>query len=97
MIRKACAALLLASAAVPAAAQQICANRDVLVDSLSKDYSESLRGLGMDSEGNVIELLTARDGTTWTLLITMPDGTSCVMATGQAWESMPQTVAGRDA
>ncbi|MBF0392032.1 MAG: hypothetical protein HQL38_05065 [Alphaproteobacteria bacterium] len=97
MIREACAALLLALAATPAVAQQICASRDVLVDSLSKDYSESVLGLGMDSEGNVIELLTARDGTTWTLLITTPDGTSCVMSTGQSWESMPQTVAGRDA
>ena len=38
--------------------------------------------------GNVIELLRSKDGSTWTLLMTYPNGTSCVLRAGEYWEDI---------
>ncbi len=85
-------------AAAPAAAQEgshICAEREILTESLAREYSEAPAALGISDTGNVIEVLAANDGRTWTILMTMPDGTSCVLATGQSWEAVPQVAMGQ--
>ena len=85
--------VLMASQSVEAQ-PQVCAHRQSLLDSLAHDYSEAPAGLGVANNGTVIELLTARDGKTWTLLLTTPDGISCVVAAGEGWENLPQVAAG---
>ncbi len=89
MIRTASALVLLAGMAQPALAQNVCASRDILVDSLAQDYSEAPSALGISDSGAVVEVLSAKDGTTWTILMTTPDGISCVVATGEMWERLP--------
>lgn len=76
-------------------ADLICAQRTDLLGSLAREYSEAPRALGLANNGTVMELLSARDGRTWTLLMSRPDGTSCVVAAGEAWESLPQVASGR--
>ncbi len=93
MIRTASALVAIAGLAQPALAQNVCASRDVLVSSLLKDYSETPTALGMSDNGAVIEVLSTRDGATWTILMTTPDGQSCVVATGEAWEPVEPQVA----
>lgn len=85
--------------ATPAAAQGVCAERNSLVTKLQQDFSEAPSAAGISDSGAVIEVLSARDGKTWTILMTTPDGVSCVLATGEAWERAPgdQIVAGRRA
>lgn len=73
----------------------VCAERKIITDSLAKDYSESPMAQGVSDTGNVVEVLTTKDGNTWTILLTMPDGTSCVLATGQSWEAVPQMAMGQ--
>lgn len=100
MIRIAAAAAVLLSLAVqPAAGQHVCAARSDIVKSLQQEYEETPNAMGMSDSGAVIEVLSARDGKTWTILMTTPDGTSCVVATGEMWERMPEQVAkaGNDA
>ncbi|MBX9720639.1 MAG: hypothetical protein K2X81_04540, partial [Candidatus Obscuribacterales bacterium] len=75
----------------------VCASRDMLLQSLQRDYSEAPSAIGVANDGNVLELFKTQDGKTWTLLMSMPDGTSCVVAAGEGWESLPQQVAGSDA
>lgn len=90
-------ALLVATLAAQSAAQPfdvICAERDALTTSLSREYSEAPKAVGLASNGSVVELLTSRDGRTWTLLMTRPDGTSCVVAAGEAWDQLPQVASG---
>jgi hypothetical protein len=92
MIRSASALVVLvglAAAAEPVSAQSVCANRDVIVTKLQQDFSEAPSALGMSDNGAVIEVLASKDGTTWTILMTTPDGVSCVVATGEAWEPFP--------
>jgi hypothetical protein len=78
----------LAGFAMPAAAETVCAVRQQILDSLRGEYFEAPRALGMANDGNVVELLSTGDGGTWTLLVTMPDGISCVIAAGESWEAL---------
>ena len=43
----------------------------------------------------MVELFTAETGT-WTILITMPGGPTCVLGSGQSWEGQiaPEKVVG---
>ncbi len=80
--------LLLAGIALlntPAAAQSSCGPRDAVLALLGNQFEESTVAVGLADNGGVIEVLTASDGTTWTIMLTMPDGTSCVVASGEAW------------
>ncbi len=58
-----------------------------------KPYSEIPVAMGLASNGGVIEVLASENGS-WTLLVTMPDGTSCVLAAGESWEALPSALAG---
>ena len=73
----------------------VCAARDAILSSLARQFSEAPRELGLANNGVVIELTTSTRGNTWTLLLTRPDGTSCVVAAGEGWEAAPQSVAGQ--
>lgn len=85
--------LLVASLSAQPAAN-VCAAREALLTSLSREYSEAPKAVGLANNGSVVELLTSRDGNTWTLLMTRPDGTSCVVAAGEAWDQLPQVASG---
>lgn len=81
-------------AASPTLAQSAsCTERTTVLKQLAGQYSEAPVAMGLANNGGVIELLNSRDRTTWTLIITMPDGLTCPIAAGQSWESIP-TLAG---
>ncbi|MGE5546220.1 MAG: hypothetical protein ACM33T_04945 [Solirubrobacterales bacterium] len=94
MVHFAIAAVLAAGAPIQPV-QAVCAKRDALLTSLQHEYKEAPAAVGLASNGSVIELLTANDGKTWTILMTRPDGTSCVVAAGEAWEALPQVAQGQ--
>jgi len=73
-------------------AQQMCGKRTEVVQSLSADYKESTTGVGLVNNGMVIEVLTSKTGS-WTILMTRTNGVSCVVATGNSWESVDLQVA----
>lgn len=87
-------AALLAAGPQALPVEVVCAPREALLTSLSREYSEAPQAVGLANNGSVVELLSTRDGKTWTLLMTQPDGTSCVIAAGEAWDLLPQQVAG---
>ena len=87
-----------AIAAKPAAAEEalkLWADRDMVVDQLAKTYAEAPRALGITSEGAVLELFTAGDGKTWTIVVTLPNGMSRIVATGEHWIVRPLLAKGR--
>ena len=51
--------------------------------------------LGLASGGRLVEVFSTEDGSTWTLLLTAPDGTSCMMAEGQGWSALPGPIVGQ--
>ncbi len=86
-------ALLLAVVA-PASAQSVCATHARVAKQLESQYAEAPIAIGLVSNGGVIELFSTHDGSTWTLVMTMPDGRSCAVAAGQGWESLSSVALG---
>jgi hypothetical protein len=75
-------AAVAALGAIPASAQTVCGDRGKLVAYLGKGHKESRTGIGVAANGSVIELYTAETGT-WTMLMTMPGGPTCVTGSGE--------------
>jgi len=73
--------------AAPAYSEEnVCGKRDDIVSRLENGYQEFNSAMGMSTNGGLVELFTSDNGT-WTLMLTQPDGVSCLIAAGQNWES----------
>ena len=77
----------------PAMAQTACSTRAEFIDRFANRYAENPVAMGLASSGGVVEVLASENGT-WTLLVTMPNGFSCVIAVGESWEALPSAMAG---
>lgn len=77
-----------------AQAQTMCGERSTVVASLEKTYSETPVSMGLASNGAVIEILASAKTGTFTIILTRPNGLSCVMAAGESWEDLPKRLAG---
>ncbi len=77
----------LALVSPPAEAQSSAAPRAEIVKQLGDAYAEAPVAIGLTGNGSVIELFTTGDGSTWTIVITSPDGLSRVVAAGESWMS----------
>jgi hypothetical protein len=58
--------------------------RDDLIAKLKNDYKEVPTVWALGKAG-VMELWTSVDKQTWTLFLSLPDGTSCMMGAGDGW------------
>ncbi len=97
MLRKlftALGAMMLVLLADQAIGQTICGDRTELVSRLEKGFAESPRSLGLASNGAVFEVFLSAKGT-WSLVVTHPNGQSCLIAAGEAWENLPLPVKGQ--
>ena len=82
------AASVLFLSASSANAEQVCAPRDTAVIQLEKQFGESVSGRGLAVNGKrMIELFVSEEGS-WTVLISDPNGRSCVMASGEGWQGI---------
>jgi hypothetical protein len=88
-------ALLIGWGALPSAlrAEAVCGQRGQIVAGLDKKYAEKPTAMGLSSNGTVLEVL-ASDSGSWTLIITHPNGISCLLAAGEDWENLPRAVVG---
>ncbi len=87
------AALAALLAASPALAKTVCSTRTAFVDQFALRFAENPVAMGLASNGGVVEVLASENGS-WTLLVTMPDGHSCVIAVGENWEALQPRIAG---
>ena len=75
----------------PAAlAQPVCGSHQSISENLKKSYTEAPVSMGLTASGGIIEVFASQEGT-WTMVITQPNGTSCLIAVGQDWENLPKT------
>jgi hypothetical protein len=91
-----CAAAALAVLSSPAAATSMsyCGERTKIVEVLNTKYQESRLSGGIIGEAGtgIMELFVSKKGT-WTILATMAQGKTCIVAAGQAWQEMLDKVA----
>ncbi len=86
-------AAFIALHATPVSAQTVCGDRAKFIEMLGTKYLEQPVSMGLTSSGAVIEVLTSPKGS-WSILLTYPTGTTCMIAAGDKWEALPLPVAG---
>ena len=70
--------------------QPQCNDRDTVLSLLAKKYKESPVAAGVTNTGGLVEVLTDGKGGTWTIIVTTPQGMSCLVAAGESWRAMEQ-------
>jgi len=91
-------AMLVAAASLVAplsasAQGQNCGTRDLVVERLTSKYGESRQSIGMAPKGRVVEVFASHETGTWTITITMPNGITCLVASGQSYENLDEPIA----
>ena len=87
-MRKIVLGLLLLLPATASAAPMACEPRADLVARLADTYREAPIAVGLGADGNLVEILSATDGATWSIVVTAPNGRSCLVAAGEAWQEI---------
>lgn len=65
-----------------------CAARAMVIDTLARKYGETRRSIGLAGNNTVMELYASAETGSWTIAVTRPDGLTCLMASGQGFETM---------
>ncbi len=97
-----CSAVLIAVAFLSAsklshARQAIsCAAHDDIAKHLGAKFTETPVSLGLAGDGKLLEVFAAKDGSTWTIVVTAPSGVSCIVAAGRHWQDLPVKPDGPD-
>lgn len=79
---------------VPVNAQPVCGSRDGFVAGLERQFGEHRSIEAVTSAGALMEVFVSGSGS-WTILVTLPGGPSCLVASGEGWQ--PVVSPGRDA
>lgn len=69
-----------------------CGLHAAIVDTLSKKYGETPRGIGLVSNQGVMQVFVSQEKGTWTIVVTNPHGKACLLAAGKGWEDLKQKV-----
>lgn len=77
--------------------QMICGNRDEIVGQLGQKYGETRRSVGVTGRRGVVEVFASDATGSWTILLTNPQGLTCLMAAGEDFEADPVETAGSPA
>lgn len=73
-----------------AAAQGACDRRERVLSLLAEKYQETPVAVGVTTQGSLVEVLSHDTGKTWTIVITSPQGISCLLLTGEGWKKLQQ-------
>lgn len=68
------------------AQQNHCGFRGDVVENLEQKYGETRRSVGLSRNNGVVEVYASENTGTWTIVITLPNGMTCLVAAGEAFE-----------
>lgn len=77
---------------VEAQQYRACGQRDAIVARLSEKYGEARQSVGLGADNSVIEVFASEETGSWTITATFATGLTCVVATGQHFETLAETV-----
>jgi hypothetical protein len=80
-----------------AVAQPQCDQRASVLQVLQQKNKELPVAVGVTHTGGLVEVLTTGNGTTWSIIVTTPQGMSCLVAAGAGWKAMLQVAADPEA
>ena len=81
-----------ASAVAAQSAGTNCAPRDTVVQRLADGYGETRQSIGLGANNSVVEVFASEASGTWTITVTMPNGMTCLVASGQAFEKLAEAL-----
>ncbi len=82
----------LATAMLPAAADaqiqggRVCHEHAQLVKALADRYREVPVAIGLQTDGQLVQVFASSETGTWTILVTRPGGTSCILSAGRHYD-----------
>ena len=79
-------ALALSVRAAPAGAGHVCAKYEAIAADLRRVYDERPLASGISNAGKAYMELWASESGTWTILVVLPNGLSCVTNSGQDFD-----------
>ncbi len=74
----------------------LCGQRASVIGRLGEKYREAPVAIGVTSTGGMVEVLTTGDGGTWTIIVSNPNGTSCLIAVGEGWRALRFNITAAD-
>lgn len=69
-------------------AQANCAEREQVLDRLSSRYGESRQSVGVAANQSLVEVFANSGTGSWSITVTMPNGTTCLVASGTSYEGL---------
>lgn len=66
----------------------MCGSRDSVTKLLANRYKEEPVAIGMVSDRGVMEVYVSNDTSTWSIVVTTPQGKTCIIAAGQNYEGV---------
>ncbi|GAA0284762.1 hypothetical protein [Rhodovulum strictum] len=94
MTRPLALAALLLALPLPVQAETApqCAPRDAVMAALAEQYGEARQALGLAANNAVVEVHANPETGTWTITGTLPSGVTCLIASGEAWQSVNESL-----
>jgi hypothetical protein len=85
-------AMALAAQDVSAQTNRNCAPRPMVLERLVSGYGETRQSIGLGNNNVVIEVFASTQTGSWTITVTKPDGETCLVASGQSYENLSETL-----
>lgn len=82
--------LILATHHAFADARPNCAERETVVAELASRYGETRHGIGLAANNAVMEVFASAETGTWTITVTLANGMTCLVASGQNYETLAE-------
>ena len=81
--------------ATPASSQgRLCAKREDVVKQLATVHGEHRKSVGLQKNARVMETFANPETGTWTIIVSLPTGLSCLVAAGEAFQHIPPEAPG---
>ncbi len=87
-----CGLTILTAGLASAQQQRNCGPRDLVVARLAEGYGETRQSMGLGANNAVIEVFASDESGTWTITVTTPNGMTCLVASGQAFEALAEAL-----
>jgi len=69
-----------------------CGQRDAVLSRLAEGYGESRQSMGLGANNAVMEVFASSETGSWTITVTMPNGLTCLVASGQSFEELVEAL-----
>ena len=77
--------LLLVASSSAVAQGRSCGDREYFLNQLEEKYDEVVEHVAIIGEGMLVEWTVSPSGS-WSMLVTIPNGETCMIAVGHSWE-----------